>query len=233
MTEAAKLYELQKIDTNWEKLRRRLLQLQKLLEEPEELRAHRARLADTVAAFDSTLARQQNAELEAQGLAERIRSGERKLMDGSVHNPKELESLQASVAALRRQRAAVDDVGVAALMQGEELAARRAGEEKALAAAEQVWAARHAELAQEDAKLRRLAVQLKAQRARLVESLPAPDVALYEDLRKRKAGVAVALVENGLCAACHVRVPTGVASSARMGREPVYCTSCGRILVAP
>jgi predicted nucleic acid-binding Zn-ribbon protein len=230
VTDAAKLHDLQKIDTNWEKVRRKLLQLQKQLEEPEEVRAARARLAETETGLHAAQASQQSAELEAQGLAERIRSGEQRLMSGAVHNPKELEALQASVAALRRQRAGVDDVGVAAMMEGEELAAHHAEQQAALASLERSWAARHAELAQEDAKLRRLAVQLKAQRARLVESLPPEDTALYEDLRKRKAGVAVAVVENGLCAACHVRLPTGVASAARSGREPVYCTSCGRIL---
>lgn len=230
MTDAAKLYDLQKIDTNWEKVRRKLLQLQKQLEEPEELRAARARLAATEAGLQAAEASQKSAEAEAQGLAERIRGGEQRLMSGALHSPKELEALQASVAALRRQRAAVDDVGVNALLEGEELAARRAGEQAALAAVEQSWGTRHAELAQEDVKLRRLAVQIKAQRVRLLEALPAEDLALYEDLRKRKAGVAVALVENGLCTACHVRLPTGVASAARSSREPVYCTSCGRIL---
>ncbi len=232
MPDVARLHELQKTDTNWEKVRRRLLHLQKALADPEELTAARATLEATEAQLRDWHARQKDAELEEQGLAQRIVATDQRLMSGTVRNPKELESLQASAAALRRQREGVEEQGVEALLQVEELAARQAVDRAALDKIEHAWQARHAELLQEEAKLKRLAVQLKAHRAKLTEALPAADVALYEDLRKRRAGVAVATVENGQCSACNVRVPTGVASAARSQNEIVYCTSCGRILAA-
>jgi predicted nucleic acid-binding Zn-ribbon protein len=232
VADVTRLHELQKTDSNSEKVRRRLLQLQKLLAEPEEVNAARAALAATTAQLHDWGARQKNAELEAQGLAQRVAATEQRLMSGTVRNPKELESLQASADALRRQRAGVEEQGVEALLQVEELTAQEARDRAAFAKVEQAWQARHGELQQEEAKLKRLAVQLRAHRAKLAEGLPADELALYEDLRKRKGGVAVATVENGLCTACNVRVPTGVASAARNRSEIAYCTSCGRILVA-
>lgn len=232
MTDVARLYGLQKIDSNWEKVRRRLLQLQKLLAEPEEVLAARQALAASDAEMEAWQRRQQEAEEQARALSERVRSTEQTLMSGSVRNPKELESLQASADALRRQHAAVEEQGVEAMLYVEERSAQREQHSNALRKLETAWEKKHADLIEDEAKTKRFAVQLRAQRARLIEQTPAEDLALYEDLRKRKAGVAIAVVENGLCTSCNVRVPTGIASSAKGREQIVYCTSCGRILVA-
>ena len=231
MTDAASLYELQKIDSNWEKVRRRLIQIQKLTAEPEDLRTAREHLRQTDKQLHDWHALQLNAELESRGLAERIAESDKLLMSGTVRNPKELEQLDASVAALRRHQASVEEQGVNALLQVETLTKQQKGEQAVLAGVEKTWNTRREELVQEENKLKRYALQLKAQRAKLTESIPASDVALYDDLRKRKAGIAVSPIANGVCTACSVRVPTGVASTLRSRSEAIYCTSCGRILV--
>lgn len=231
MTNVAKLHDIQKIDSNWEKIRKRLLQLQALTAEPEELRAARASHADTNRNLNAQSARQRDAELEGRSLEERVRASETKLMSGTVRNPKELESLQHSIEAMRRQRAQVDETAVEAMLKGEELTKQSQREAKDLARREQQWSQRHGEFTQEEARLKRLALQLKNQRSALVASLPEADIALYDDLRRRRAGIAVATIDNGLCSACNVRVPTGVASTARSGGV-AYCTSCGRLLAA-
>ncbi|NJN82658.1 MAG: hypothetical protein HC802_10565 [Caldilineaceae bacterium] len=54
----------------------------------------------------------------------------------------------------------------------------------------------------------------------------------YEDLRRRKNGVAVTLIQMDTCGACHMQIPTGVVSSVRSSKNVlVTCPSCGRILV--
>lgn len=229
LTNVARLYEMQKLDSQWEKIRKRLLQLQVLTAEPEELRTARSNHAGTLHERDGQLARQRDAELEGKSLDERIRASDARLMSGSVHNPKELESLQQSVEALRRQRGQVEETALEAMMMAEELTKQGDKQAGSLSRQEQQWSHRHADLLEEEVKLKRLALQLKAQRSALVSSLPEADVTLYEDLRKRRAGIAVATIENGQCSACNVRVPTGVTSSAKSGGE-AYCTSCGRLL---
>jgi predicted nucleic acid-binding Zn-ribbon protein len=189
-------------------------------------------LAATEKEFHSQHAAMKDAELESQALAERIAAGNRKLMDGSVRIPKELDALEHSVASLRRQRESVEEAAMQALLETERLSALQKDQARQIEEAVKKWSVRHAELEAEENKLKRYALQLKAQRAKIVESLPAADMALYDDMRKRKAGIAVASVENGQCSACNVRVPTGVISATRTHSEPVYCTSCGRILVS-
>jgi uncharacterized protein len=233
VADVAKLYELQKTDLTWEKVRRRLIQLRNLLAESDELKRQRKTVADLEAEQQEWQTKQRNEELEAQSLAGRIKNGEDRLMSGQVRNPKELESLQASVEALRRQRATVENNGVEALLKGEEITATLTHARSTLQQVETKWKSSQTELLQEEAKLKKVFVQLKRQRETLAAALAGDQLQRYEDLRQRKAGVAVAAVERGLCGACHVQVPTGVASAARnqMG-APVLCPSCGRMLYA-
>lgn len=230
MANPARLLELQKLDTTWEKIRRRLLQIQKLTADPEHVLAKRRQLAETEQTLHKWHAAQRNAELESQSLRERIAGAEQKLMSGTVRIPKELEALQHSAEALRRQQGSAEESAVEALLEVERWTATQAAEQKALAAADAEWTARLGDLHAEEAKLKRHAVQGKAQRTTALAALPAGEVATYEDLRKRKAGVAVAEIANGLCGACGVRIPTGVVSVAKAGNELAFCPSCGRIL---
>lgn len=231
MAGASDLNSLQKIDSLLERVRRRLLQLRKLLGESSAVEQARSRAAATEAEMHSWHARQRNAEMEAQSLEQRIGDTDQRLMSGAVRNPKELEALQNSLEGLRRQRVKVEDEGVEAMLMVEELTARLAQEKAALSEAEEEWASSQGELGREDAKLRRSYVTLSKQRESLTTALDSSLLEQYEYLRKRKGGVAVAELQGDICGACHVTVPTGVASAARSaGSELVFCPSCGRVL---
>ena len=221
MTEIAKLYELQKVDTTWEKVRRRLAQVRAQLVESDELTKQRALVAELETNKHQWQTSQRDADLEMQALTSKINASEARLMSGQVRNPKELAALQESIEALRRQRAGVENNGVEALLNVEATVEQLAAATATLHEVEKKWQAGQSGLLEEETKLKRLFVQCKKQLQR------------YEDLRQRKAGVAIASLERGMCSACHVQVPTGIASSARnQSGNPVLCPSCGRILYA-
>ena len=229
----ARLYELQKLDVNLEKARRKLAQLQQALGESEELGAARNTVTATEAELHRWHAAQKNAELESQSLAQQIAAKDKELMSGRVSQPKELESLQANIEALPRQLSSVEDSGVEAMAQVETLTAQLAGARQSLQGIEAQWQDGQSALVQEDAKYKRIYAQLKQQREAGAKALPPADLKYYEDLRKRKAGIAVAPLQNGQCGVCHILVPTGVVSAvrSRVG-EVVLCPSCGRMLCA-
>jgi uncharacterized protein len=231
MDDAARMYELQKVDLTWEKVRRRLLQIQKLVGETEELKSARQQVDKTTGELHQWRAKQKDAELESRALAGKIKSTEDRLMSGEVRNPKELESLQLNLDSMRRHRASVDDSAVEALMQADELTTRLDVDQSTLDQIESTWNSSQSELRQEETKLKQHFVLLKRKRESLAGSMGPALVERYENLRKRKAGVAVAVLQNGTCDACHVQVPTGVVSTVRGGSTtPVLCPSCGRIL---
>jgi hypothetical protein len=224
------MYELQRVDSTWSKVSRRLQQLQGLLVESDELRAARKQVAQTEAELHEWHAKQKNAELEDKSLAERIKSGEERLMSGTVRNPKELDALQQSIEALRRQRESVAEQGVEAIGLAESLAAKLATERAALAQVENGWSGNQSELREEETKLKQNGVLLKRKREQLVAAMTETLRDRYETMRKRKAGVAIALVQNGTCSACHVTLPTGIVNTLRAASSLVVCPSCGRYL---
>jgi predicted nucleic acid-binding Zn-ribbon protein len=227
------MYELQKIDLTWVKVARRLQQVQQQLGESEELRNARQTVAKTEAEMHQWRGRQTNAELESKSLADKIKSTEERLMSGAVRNPKELDALQANLEALRRHRALVDDHAVEALMQAEELQKTLGEQQSTLTSLEESWNSGQSELRETEAKLKQNYVLLKRKREAVAGSLQASLLERYEHMRKRKAGVAVAEVQNGVCGACHVQLPTGIVNGLRGGNgELVPCPSCGRYLVA-
>jgi predicted nucleic acid-binding Zn-ribbon protein len=231
--DAVKMYELQRVDLTWTKVARRLQQLQELLGESAELRTARQRVSQTQAELHDWHAKQKNAELEDKTLAERIKATEERLMSGVVRNPKELEALQQNLEALRRQRETVAEDGVTAMARSEELASKLESEQAALAAIENGWNGNQTELREEETKLKHNGILLKRKREQLAAGMNETLRDRYETMRKRKAGVAIAVVQNGICSACHVTLPTGVANSLRAATSLVVCPSCGRYLTPP
>jgi predicted nucleic acid-binding Zn-ribbon protein len=226
-----KLFELQKLDVNLEKARRKLVQLKAALGESEELSGARKTVSETEAELHRWHAAQKNAELESQTLSEQIEAKDKELMSGRVSQPKELEALQANVEALRRQQSSVEDSGMDALLHVEALNQQLATAQESLRTIESTWQGSQSELLQEDAKYKRIYTQLKQQRDAVAKALPPADLKHYEDLRARKAGVAVSPLQSGQCGVCHILVPTGVVSAVRSRRdEAVLCPSCGRML---
>ena len=231
MGDASKMYELQRVDLTWLKVTRRLQELQKLLGESEELRNARRQVEEANAALHEWHGKQKNAELEDKSLAERIKSTEERLMSGTVRNAKELDALQHSLEALRRQREVVAEEGVNAMTQAEAIATQLANHKATLASVESGWNGNQTELRQEEAKLKHNAVLLKRKREQVAGTMSEALRERYEAMRKRKAGVAVAVVQNGTCSACHVTIPTGVVNGLRGATTLVACPSCGRYLV--
>lgn len=231
MIDVAKLYELQKTDSNWEKVKRRLLQIQKLMGDPDEIKQARHEVSITEAELQKWQSEQKNAELESQSLLEKTNSSEQMLMSGRVNNAKELQALQSSIEALKRHRATVDEQGVMAMLKIEATTATLAPQKSNLAKLEAKLREKHSELAEEELKMKRLFLQLKTHRAKLTTALKPADVETYEDLRRRKGGIAVASVERDLCNACNMRLPTSASNAARDTSQVTHCPSCGRLLV--
>ncbi len=227
------LFRLQEIDITWDKVRQRLVKLQKFSGGSPSLLKAREQVAATEAELHHWRGEQNDAELEAQALSQRIKDTEDRLMSGQVQNPKELQSLQASVEAMRRQRVSVEDRSVEALMKAEELAVRLQEQQEKLDRMETEWESKQAAIEEELEKRKQEYVYLKQLRAQVVAAIDADMLEQYEYLRQRKNGIAVAQLQEDACSACFMQVPTSVVSAVRRGEDLTYCPSCGRLLFSP
>lgn len=231
MANIALLYDLQKMDIAMVKARQRLRQIQSALEETDEVAQARQSVAETEAELAKWEGQRRDSELEAQSLSERISSTDETLMSGKVSNPKELESLQASLESLKRQHSTADDQSVEAMLTVEQLNSTLAEQQTALQEAVRTWKSEQIALIKEGKTLQKQYKALKQKRSEAAKSADNADINRYEQLRKRKSGVAIAPLQEDSCGACNMQVPSGVISSVR-GREgvEVLCPSCGRIL---
>jgi hypothetical protein len=160
-----------------------------------------------------------------------IEKAQNRLYSGDVKNPKELTDLQKKIASLQRRQSDIEDEMLEALLEGEEAdaAAKATAEERARV--EDRWGETLERLKEEQHRLALELDRLMRKREEVVPLVQPGMLARYQNLIKRKNGLAVARLKRGMCLGCQVRVPAGLAAQAEKG-ELVYCNNCGRILSA-
>jgi predicted nucleic acid-binding Zn-ribbon protein len=232
MSKAETLYRLQIIDLEIEERNRRLKEIEASLGESEELRRAQQALQDGEKKLTRQRTRLRDRELDMRSLTSKIASVEDRLYSGRIKNPKELANLQGEVQYLKRRRSELEDQVLETMIEVEEGEASVAKQQERLTRLEEDWQQAHARLSAEQSELLNRLSQLKANRAALQRTIQAADLALYQDLRRRRGGQAVALLEGELCHGCGVTLPTSQAQQARQGEPLTLCSSCDRILYA-
>ncbi len=228
---AQTLYRLQLLDSELSEQRSRLRETESLLGESQELLAAR-QAHDEVAGEQSIWrGRLRDLEWDLQKLTEKVAATEQSLYAGRVTNPKELGALQQDHDHLKRSRVKLEDEVLAAMTRLEECekavterAARRADVEAR-------WQDGQAKLTREAETRRARIAALSENRKQLTSLISATDLALYDDLLRKKGGRAVALLVGSMCQGCRVTVPTSKAHGVRQGQDLFTCTNCGRILI--
>ncbi|MBN1887999.1 MAG: hypothetical protein JW850_08405 [Thermoflexales bacterium] len=231
MNVAQQLYQLQELDLDRDKHQQRLKEIQAQLGESEALRVTRAQVVQLETELGHERARQRNLELEIQSLEAKLASDEERLYSGRVINPKELTDLQKESIALRKHHDVLDErlLTVMLAVEENETALRRA--RQASAELEASWGAQQQGLQREQKELRAELAQLDQMRAQHASELAPSDLDQYESLRRDKAGVALALIEEGFCDRCGVEVSESKMTQILLDESLVFCGNCGRILM--
>ena len=230
MSKAETLYRLQTIDLETDERNRRLKEVKAILEGNEELERARQALQGGEKKLSCQRTKLRDQELEMRSLNNKIASVEDRLYSGRIKNPKELGNLQDEVRYLKRRKGELEDQVLETMIEVEDSEANVTEQRERLARLEEEWQETQARLSAEQSELINRLSQLKAKRAKLLKTIEASDLALYEDLRLRRGGRAVALLEGELCQACRVTLPTSKAQQARQGKVLILCGCCERIL---
>lgn len=177
--------------------------------------------------------RQRRGEEELAAVEERITAVTRQLYSGSVTVPRELQSMQAEVAALERQRDGLEERVLEAMTDAEPLDSRLAELTADREELDRQAGSLRAALAEAEVTIRGELAAVAARRAELATQLPADLVRLYEGLRARLEGVGAARLSAGRCGGCHLSLSAAERDRIRHLPEGalVRCEHCGRILV--
>ena len=227
---AQKLYHLQALDLELSEKQSRLRQLKGSLgNSPELIAAHREYERATKECADWR-SRLQHLELDLEGINDRIAATERRLYGGQVTNPKELGALQQDRDYSTSSRDRLEDEVLQAMTRLEDCQAAAATGSDLLTVTTAQWQEQQATLTGEIVALESSLAKLTEGRPTLTATIAADDMHLYEGLRHKKGGRAVALLAGHACQGCRVTVPTSKVQQARRDSELVMCATCGRIL---
>lgn len=229
MSQLDLLQRLQEIDTEIREKKQRLTVVLKSQRETDELLAARARVVQAKAVATELKTQQQDLNLQLGTLTSRVQQSERKLYSGKVQSPKELEDLQESVEALKRQRGVLEDDALEVMVLLEDATVELKSAESDLVSVETAWERDQAGFREEQNKLALDLHQLLALRAERAAMIRPNLVAEYEAIAKRSRGIGIATISYGKCLACHVTIPVNMVRSAQQG-QVIHCANCGRIL---
>jgi len=232
MRPALLLARLNEIDLELDSLAARLAAIAQALQEPEALRATRQEVAAAEERLTHCRAVQRAREATQKQLADKLAQAETRLYSGQVRNPKELQDIERDVQQLRRQLAQAEDALLDAMLETEATADALASGRARLKALTEEWEATQADLRAEQATLQARLSTLRARQELARRAVPPELLPIYDSLRARRDGRAVAALEDDMCSACCVAVPPGKAEAARYSDELVYCSNCGRLLWA-
>lgn len=230
MTSIAELYALQEFDLALEADRATLTDVESRLGEPEELVEARGTVAEREEALRAAGKEFKEREWNTDELQQKIEPLERRLYEGRIGNPKELEDLQQEVDSLKRRRSELEDQALEA-MEGLEQAQQALAEgQRSLQQITDDSAAEQEELRDRQASLNKAIGALEGRRTEQGASIDSGLLRLYDQLRSTRQGRAVAKVERGACQGCRISLPINLVQRARSGSDVVQCSSCERVL---
>ena len=230
MTQVTDLRTLQEIDDEVSRLSGTLEDVQRRLQGSEELAGARESFAAADVELNDARKEQRRIDGQVQGLTAKIDPEEKRLYDGSVRNPKELSSIQHELELLKQQRSKAEDELLEVMARLEAAETAHADAQKTLVRAEARWEAERTSLTDESARLSGNLASAESKRMAQQGKISARNLAIYEDVRRRRGGVAVARVAGGNCGGCRVSIPEAVRRRAFAPDQLAQCPNCERIL---
>lgn len=226
----ALLYELQCADSGIKERQKALASLDDGTRARAELAAAEERLAQAEKHLHADETTLRDKELRLASTEQERAEKHTKAYGGLVSDPKELAALERKIEELTQLKSKLEDEILALMDSVEE---QRAGVAALRDEVERLHA-RAADVEEhyrmERARLEREIEELQARRTDLAAQVPPQLLAMYEQLRQRLGGVAVAAVVDGKCNACHNAVPRDMIDRIPRSDVPIRCETCRRIL---
>jgi predicted nucleic acid-binding Zn-ribbon protein len=229
-----RLLHLQELDLTVDRLNVRLAALEtgeEVQSLRREVREAEGRLGELKLALDAVVREQTRLEGDVDGVERKIEAERKRMYDGSVANPKELQSIAAEVESLQHRKSRTEDGVIEKMEQREELEGRLGPIEAEVTAArqrlEQVEETSGRELVEIEQDLR----ARTGERETLAGAIDEELLGLYEDLRRSKKGVGAAALVDGVCQGCHQKLSAVYLDRLKRDEGIRRCEYCRRILI--
>ena len=230
MSTAKQLYDLQEIDLELDSKRQALSKVVSCIGESSALKDGRAALAQEQKKLDEKEHFMHDLEADVEDARAKASVAGERLYGGAVKNPKELVSLKEQVEGFKRKINDLEEKTLEVMAEIESLKSGVALKSKELAAIEEEWNKEQGSLQREKEELDVAIAKLELSRDETAAGIEKATIALYESLRSKRQGKAVARAEQGMCQGCRIVLPMNKLQQIKSGHALVQCGSCERIL---
>lgn len=216
-----------------------LVHRRKTLPARAELDATMARLVDlerrvkeVEAQRHELLRAQQRLEDDIASINDKATQHDKTLYGGTIGNPRELQTLQDEIAALKRRVSQLEDQELELMEQIEPLDAELAQLAAERDGLDNQASGLRAGIAEDEVAIDTELASVRAERDALVSTVEPELLAEYEQLRPHSGGIAIARLANGSCGGCHLGLSAMEIDRIKKLPEDalVHCEECGRLL---
>jgi predicted nucleic acid-binding Zn-ribbon protein len=148
----------------------------------------------------------------------------------AVKTNREYQAMQHEIETAQNEVKALEEKVLERMLEADDLTAAVKKAEAALAADGKSVSAERQAIAAEAAELKTALERLRGERAQVVSGLSPQVLALFEQVARKRNGVAVAEARDGVCTICHVRLRPQVFNTVRRNDGIIQCDHCNRIL---
>jgi uncharacterized protein len=234
MIAPSRILELQELDLSIDRLEDRRQQLEggdDVRAARERMQAAEERVGELRLALDSVVTELTKLEHNADSLEKRIEAERKRLFDGSVANPKELEAIQAEIRNLTERKRRVEDLELDQMERREDMEGKLPQLEAELAETRTRLAEISAGSETELTEITTALQDRRAERSALADQFDGELLDLYEDLRRSKRGVGAAALVDGVCQGCHQKLSAAELDRIKRSEGIRRCEYCRRILI--
>lgn len=230
MSDSLNLYRLQQLDTRLAQIESRLKTIAEALESNAQMKEAKSKL-DLTSNRRLVVARElKQKEDDAAEKKIKIDQIESNLYAGTIHNPKELQGLQAELDSLKRNLASLEDQELQDMLaldiiQGEYIIASEKYNEILNRVAQE-----NKDLVIEQGNLRKEAERLSVERQATTQSIEERFLSLYNEIREQRHGIAVTTISENSCDSCGAVLTPAQKQSAHHSHQLFRCPSCGRFI---
>ncbi len=230
MSSPFKLYRLQQTDSQIDRCDTRVAEIETSLKDDEALKRGARTVQNTEQELNDFRKALRRAEDNVSVQRVKIEQTEATLYSGKVKTPKELQDLQNEAAALKRYLGVLEERQLEAMYAEEEADSQYDNAVHKLGKEQSRYNQKQSDLSNEKVKLENELDRLQGERTATTGSIPEDDLILYQELRVKRRGIAVAKVSNKACSACGSLLSATLLHSSRSPNQITRCDTCGRIL---
>jgi uncharacterized protein len=226
------LVDLQNIDLQMDKLQKEMDHIPEIIKKTQEdFEQHRKHTEDLKKELNAIQVDKKNKEIELESKNSATKKHQTELY--AVKDNKAYTTLQNEINTLKKDASRIEDEILAILDKIDELNHKLKEGQQHLTKQEELM---KQEITKLETRHKVLSDELnikKQERNKSAENIVPAVLKQYEQIRKKKQGLAIVEIKNNTCSGCHMNITLQLVNEVRKEKEQICCENCLRILYLP